>query len=122
MRWMSAVCVFAVCVAPAHANVKLAPIFADNMVLQRDMPVPIWGTAAASEAITVTFAGQKKCKSASLSLKAATPVFGSSVEQPRRLAGSALPHRQTADGEEEVTMSVGDSSLGAPRGPAADRR
>lgn len=60
MRWMFAVCVFAVCVAPAHANVKLAPIFADNMVLQRDMPVPIWGTAAAAEAVTVTFAGQKK--------------------------------------------------------------
>lgn len=46
--------------APAYGNVKLAPIFGDNMVLQREMAVPIWGTAAPQEAVTVTFAGQSK--------------------------------------------------------------
>ena len=30
------------------------------MVLQRDMPVPVWGTASLGEKITVEFAGQKK--------------------------------------------------------------
>ncbi|MBK1792288.1 sialate O-acetylesterase [Persicirhabdus sediminis] len=40
------------------ADVKLAPIFADHMVLQRDMPVPIWGTADADEKVEVSFAGQ----------------------------------------------------------------
>ena len=37
--------------------VAAAQIFTDHMVLQRDMPVRIWGTANANEPITVTFAG-----------------------------------------------------------------
>ena len=43
----------------AHANVVLAPLFTDNAVLQRDKPVPVWGTADAGEKVTVAFAGQK---------------------------------------------------------------
>jgi len=42
----------------AHADVTLAPLFRDGAVLQRDEPVPVWGSAAAGESITVTFAGQ----------------------------------------------------------------
>ena len=34
--------------------------FAHNMVLQRGMKVPVWGTAAAGEKVTVSFAGQTK--------------------------------------------------------------
>lgn len=41
-----------VCV-PASADVKLPGIFGDNMVLQRDMKVPIWGWAAPGETVTV---------------------------------------------------------------------
>ena len=43
----------------AEAKVDLAPPFADNMVLQRDMPLPIWGTADGGENVTVSFAGQR---------------------------------------------------------------
>lgn len=42
----------------ALADVTLAPLFQDGAVLQRDMPVPIWGTAGPGEKITVHFAGQ----------------------------------------------------------------
>jgi sialate O-acetylesterase len=42
-----------------HAEVKLHPLFSDSMVLQRDMKVPIWGTATAGEKVTVEFGGQK---------------------------------------------------------------
>ncbi|MCB9881732.1 MAG: sialate O-acetylesterase [Planctomycetes bacterium] len=45
--------------APLKADVKLPALFSDSMVLQRDMPVPVWGTADASEEITVSFAGQQ---------------------------------------------------------------
>jgi sialate O-acetylesterase len=38
--------------APAHAEFHLARIFGDHMVLQRDLPVPIWGWAEANEKIT----------------------------------------------------------------------
>lgn len=44
--------------APAKA-LKLASPFTDHMVLQRGVKVPVWGTAAAGEKITVEFAGQK---------------------------------------------------------------
>jgi sialate O-acetylesterase len=44
----------------AHAEVKLASPFTPHMVLQREMRVPVWGTAAADENVTVAFAGQKK--------------------------------------------------------------
>ena len=42
----------------ARADVALAPIFGDHMVLQQGVPVPIWGTAASNEAVTVSFAGR----------------------------------------------------------------
>jgi len=42
----------------ARADVKLPNIFGNNMVLQRGKPLPIWGTAASDEVVTVTFAGQ----------------------------------------------------------------
>jgi sialate O-acetylesterase len=40
------------------ADVKLPEIFANGMVLQRDLPVPIWGFASPNEKITVTFGEQ----------------------------------------------------------------
>lgn len=38
----------------------LAGIFSDHAVLQRDLAVPVWGTAVAGTEVTVAFAGQKK--------------------------------------------------------------
>ena len=37
-----------------QANVKMAAIFGDHMVLQQEIKVPVWGTADPGEAITVT--------------------------------------------------------------------
>lgn len=42
------------------ANISLPKIFGDNMVLQRDKPVRIWGWAATEEKVTVQFNQQKK--------------------------------------------------------------
>ncbi len=45
--------------APAlHAEVKLSKVFTPHMVLQRGMDVPVWGTAAPGEKVSVAFAGQ----------------------------------------------------------------
>jgi len=43
-----------------HAEVKPANCFSDHMVLQRDMAVPVFGTAEPGEKIIVSFAGQSK--------------------------------------------------------------
>jgi len=43
-----------------QAGIKLPNVLTSNMVLQRDQPVPIWGTALPSEPVSVSFAGQTK--------------------------------------------------------------
>jgi len=52
--------VFSVLGSPAVADVRLPHVFTDNMVLQRDQAVPVWGSADPGEEVTVTFAGQFK--------------------------------------------------------------
>jgi len=44
---------------PCPAELKMPPIFGSHMVLQRDTAVPVWGTAAPGQTVTVTFAGQR---------------------------------------------------------------
>ncbi|MHA3772454.1 CotH kinase family protein [Verrucomicrobiota bacterium sgz303538] len=46
-------------IAPAAGadNVALDPVFSDHMVLQRDTALPVWGTAAPGNEITVSFGG-----------------------------------------------------------------
>jgi len=50
----------ACCALSARADVKLASIFTDNMVLQRDIAAPVWGLAAPGESVRVSFVGQTK--------------------------------------------------------------
>jgi len=44
----------------ASANVRLPKIFGDNMVLQRDHSIPVWGWADGKEKITIRFNKQTK--------------------------------------------------------------
>ncbi len=48
----------------APADVKLPAIISDNMALQANKPLPIWGTADADEKITVTLGGETLTTSA----------------------------------------------------------
>jgi len=60
MRLRSATtsCLFLFTALAAHAEVSLHGIFVDNMVLQRGVKAPVWGTAGAGEEVTVTFGKQ----------------------------------------------------------------
>ncbi|MDB5321358.1 MAG: Sialic acid-specific 9-O-acetylesterase [Phycisphaerales bacterium] len=51
-------------VSTARADVKLAGVFGDNMVLQADKPLPVWGWATPGEAVSVTIGDQKKSATA----------------------------------------------------------
>ena len=53
-----------ICSGQAYAGVNVVGLFRDNMVLQRDMELPVWGTAAAGEVVTVEFSNQKKSSAA----------------------------------------------------------
>lgn len=44
----------------ARADVKMAPLFTNDMVLQRDKPLPVWGTATAGEKVMVNIGSQKQ--------------------------------------------------------------
>lgn len=46
------------------ADLKLASVLSDHMVLQRDKPVAIWGWADAGESVTVSFADQTRSATA----------------------------------------------------------
>jgi sialate O-acetylesterase len=46
--------------AVARAEVQLASPFTSHLVLQRELPVPVWGRAEPGERVTVSFAGQKR--------------------------------------------------------------
>ncbi|MFO0060364.1 MAG: sialate O-acetylesterase, partial [Planctomyces sp.] len=51
---------WAVCSSAMQAGeLRLAGVFSDHMVLQRQVPVRIWGQAAAGAAVQVSFAGQQ---------------------------------------------------------------
>jgi sialate O-acetylesterase len=47
-------------VVAGAAELRMPGIFSDEMVLQRDTKVPVWGWADAGAEVTVEFAGQKK--------------------------------------------------------------
>lgn len=59
-KWMCVGTALLSFVLSSYADLELGSLFTDHMVLQRDMPVPVWGTADAGATITVEFAGQKK--------------------------------------------------------------
>jgi len=54
--WIALGLIFA---GAAWADVRLPKVFTDHMVLQQDLPIAVWGWAAAGEAVTVEFNGQK---------------------------------------------------------------
>ena len=44
----------------AAADVRISGVFNDDMVLQREMPIPVWGWAAPGESVLVEFSGQQE--------------------------------------------------------------
>lgn len=58
MAWLIAVAVVAFPLT-VHAEVKLAQLFTQHAVLQRDKPLPVWGWAEPGEKIAVTLGAQQ---------------------------------------------------------------
>ena len=53
----------------SFAQVKLARLFSDHVVLQRQKPIPVWGWATPQEKVTVTLGGQTLAATADTSGK-----------------------------------------------------
>ena len=110
--------------AAARAEVHCAEIFGDHMVLQRDRAVPIWGTAAPAESVTVDFAGQQVATRADAEGRwqvqlAAMPASA----EPRMLSviGSNQVHfSDVLVGE--VWLCSGQSNMEKPLGPRSGQK
>ena len=84
---------------PARAAVRLPSVFSDNMVLQREMPAAVWGSAAAGEKVSVEFASQKKTAEAD--------VHGKWLVRLDPMPGSAQPRDlivRGATGTSQITI------------------
>ena len=79
---------------------KLAEIFQDGMVLQREKPVAVWGTAEAGERVTVTFAGQ--------SVQATADADGRWLARLAPMAASAEGRELVANGAVVKDVLVGE--------------
>jgi len=55
--------------ADLFGNISLPKIFGDNMVLQRNKPIPLWGWGSPNEKITIKFNHQTKMVTADLNGK-----------------------------------------------------
>ena len=60
MRILASLTTLLLIVTSAFADVRLPGIFGDNMVLQRDKPIVIWGWASPGERVTVQLEKQSK--------------------------------------------------------------
>lgn len=86
-----------------YANVKMPPIFGNDMVLQRDIPLNIWGWASPGEKVTVTFAGQN--------ISTTADKDGKWLVKLNPLKLNKLPEDMTVSGKNKLTFKnvlVGD--------------
>lgn len=82
--------------ATAVADVKLPAVFTDHMVLQRDLPVPVWGWADPNEQVTVSFRDQSKTTTADAGGNWSVKLDAVSVGDPGTL---------TVKGNNEITRN-----------------
>ncbi|MEI7836009.1 MAG: sialate O-acetylesterase [Planctomycetota bacterium] len=100
-------CVVAIA-APAAGAVTLPSIIGSNMVLQADVPLPIWGWAAPGEKVTVSIAGQGKTATAGPD--------GRWKVVLDKLSTSDKPQKMTVKGADEIVLDnvlVGEVWVGS---------
>ena len=110
----------------ALAEPRLASVFTDHMILQREIAVPVWGVADPGEEITVEFAGQKKTAKPDAGGKWMVKLdpMPASAEPREMIIQSSIANRQSkiqdvlvgdvwlASGQSNMGFSVGDSANG----------
>ena len=87
------------CVCPALADVRLPHIIGSNMVLQREMPIPIWGWADPCEKVTVKGNWQWLWEVSGTADKEGNW----KVQLPAAKAGG--PHKLTVSGKNRIEIS-----------------
>jgi sialate O-acetylesterase len=105
--WAASGCVVGLWAVVLSAEVKPATLFSDHAVLQQGMAVPVWGTAAAGEKVTVKLNGKKGT--------ATTGADGRWMVKLKKLKAGG-PFEMTIAGKNTVTVKdvlVGEVWLGS---------
>jgi len=103
MQQLSVLMVLGLLTLSASADVALNGLFTDHIVLQRDIPVAVYGKAEPGEKVTVAFAGQEKA--------ALTDKAGNWSVKLDALKASKTPATLNIAGKNKVTLNdvvVGD--------------
>jgi len=93
------------------AEVKLAAVFSEHMVLQRDKPLPVWGWHTPGETVKVEFGGQSKSTVADINGKwrvVLDPMSAS--DDPRELKVNEVTLSDVLVGD--VWLCSGQSNMG----------
>ena len=126
MRKFSILCAFVLCAQLLQAKVILAPVFTDNMVLQQQASVTIWGTATPGKKVTVTtswnglsYSTTASREDGGWSLKFDTPSFGGPYEitvadsrKPLVLRNILIGDVWICSGQSNMEMKIGDKVTG----------
>jgi len=80
-----------------QADVKLPEIISNNMVLQKDIPLPIWGWADAGEEVTVTLGATSE--------KTTADAAGKWKVKLPAVTAAGGPHEMTVKGKNEIKIT-----------------
>lgn len=97
----------------ARSEVKLPAMFADHMILQRDVSVPVWGWAKEGEEVVVEFAGQKKAATTDATGKwqvKLDPLAASAESREMKIGSRVIKDVLVG----EVWLASGQSNMGFP--------
>lgn len=99
------------------ADLTVADVFADHAVLQRDLPVPVWGLAAPGATVTVAFAGQQQTATAEANGRwqvRLAPLAASATPAELLITAGSEKLKRTDLLVGEVWLASGQSNMGYP--------
>ena len=105
------------------ADVRLPSLFSDQMVLQRNQPLPVWGWADAGEEVTVTFRDQSQTATADTDGKWRVTLDPLAVGEPGSLtikAKNTIELHDVLVGEVWVCSGQSNMGMTVARGLDAD--
>lgn len=106
----------------AHAAVELPLIFSDGMVLQRDRPIPVWGTADARSRVRIEFDGHRAEAVADKSgrWRLILPAHAAGGPYRMRIVGAGVSRELRDILVGDVWLASGQSNMEWPLSRAAD--
>ena len=96
-------------------SVSVSRFFSDGMMLQRDRPVPVWGTASHGERVVASFGGKSvsaKADAKGVSIRSSDPCVDNDILYKNKINPSEIPVRiikgqGTGEKKESISTSVG---------------